>query len=273
MDVTPLLLLALVGGYIFSNTCNAIRYRAVREEGHRLYFRAAFYGVFLFFAALLLRLWLIAEITSYREWEQSVRVVVQPVLKDNSGDSWIIVVVSVLALILGSTLAVPLNRIFFWKSKWLLDVVKEDEFESLLHRALARAKPVALTMENAKVYVGFVFEVFFDPQITRKNLSILPIMSGYRAENGKVSFTTFYEETMKSVGVGSGGRTDLSLDDFKIVLPVNKVQSANLFDIETYNHFQKLQPSASAEDRVLDDRTSWRSAPAARKIKTSLWTR
>jgi len=271
VDVTPFLLQVLVGGYVFANTCNPIRYRTAREDGHRLYFRATFYGVCLFFAALLLRLWLISDFDFYREWEQGIRDVIRPILKDTEGDSWIFLVVSVWTLILGSTIAGPLNRLLFPKSSWLITAIQEDDLESLFHRALARAMPVALTMENAKVYVGFVVKTY-EPRLARKHLRILPLMSGYRAESGKVNFTTFYDSAYKKINVWPNGVDGLSLEDFELVLPIDKVQSANLFDVETYNQFQTAQSQAGTGRAGGDPRKAWRAAPAAPK-RTSLWTR
>lgn len=52
MDLTPLLILPVVGGYAFAVVWSPSSYPASRESGHRLYFRAVFYSVFLFICAL-----------------------------------------------------------------------------------------------------------------------------------------------------------------------------------------------------------------------------
>ncbi len=280
MDITALLILPLVGGYIFSRTCNAIRFRTVREDGHRLYFRAAFYGAFLFAATALIRLYLVAKFPAYREWENELREVIQPALKESKGpDTWVISVICIGSLVLGAVFWVPLNMLFFWRSVWLLQAVEEDEFESLLHRALSRASPVAFTMENKKVYVGFVVKTY-EPNMLRKTIRLLPLMSGFRNESGKIEFTTFYDEAYRTVGIASlgdgetlaedavnhvveqdsEGETNLSLTDFEIVLPIDRVHSAGLFDINAYRHFQLLAARPRTPEELLRERKSWRGS-------------
>ena len=54
MTDAPFYVLPLVGGYAFATIWTASLYRASRESGHRLYFRAVFYAVFLVVCAALL---------------------------------------------------------------------------------------------------------------------------------------------------------------------------------------------------------------------------
>lgn len=257
MELTALLLLPLVGGYIFANACNATRFRAVREEGHRLYFRAAFYGVFLFFFATLLRILLVRIWPDYREWEREVLASIQPILKDGKEDSAIVVLLAFIAMLLGAVSGPILNRTFLGEGPWLKAAIKDDEFEALLHRAVARAMPIALTMENRKVYVGFVSKTF-EPKMTRKNFRILPLMSGYRNESGKTIFTTFYDKAYELVGVDEGRSPRLLLEDFEIVFQTDKVDSAGLFDVPTYNEFQKLGESVRTLEDLERQRKAWR---------------
>lgn len=239
MELTALLLLPLVGGYIFANNCNATRFKAAREEGHRLYFRAAYYGVFLFLIVTIARLLVVWLWPEYREWERTVLPTIQPMLKDSKEDSAVVVLLALCAMLLGGISGPILNATVFGESRWLKAAIKEDEFEALLHRALARAMPIALTMENRKVYVGFVSKTF-EPKMSRKNFRILPLMSGYRTDTGKMIFTTFYDEAYARAGVVNGSNSRLTLEDFEILFPTDKVHSAGLFDVPTYTEFQRI---------------------------------
>ena len=69
MDAALIVVLPLVGGYIFASRWIVTKYVVDREDGHRLYFRAAFYGVFLFAVALLIRLILQSWFDSYPQIE------------------------------------------------------------------------------------------------------------------------------------------------------------------------------------------------------------
>lgn len=259
-----MLLLPLVGGYFFANTCNATRFRAAREEGHRLYFRAAFYGVILFAVALLLRVLVLIAWPGYRAWEHSALVAIQPILKQGNEDAAIVVLLSLIALAIGVLAGPVVNRLIIGKSFWLKAAIKEDEFEALLHRAVARAMPVSLTMENGKVYVGFVSKTF-EPKMSRKNFRILPLMSGYRSDAGKVNFTTYYDKAYERVGLGANDAR-LSLRDFEIVLPTDKVHSAGLFDVRAYQEFQTLAGAGIAPTDLERDRKAWNRSDRRRLL-------
>lgn len=255
MEITALLLLPLVGGYFFANTCNITRFRAAREEGHRLYFRSALYGVLSFVLALLLRILLLNVWADYRAWEQPALEAIRHILKEGSEDSAVVVFLLVIAMLIG-IVAGPLVNRALPKGWWLKLAIKDDELEALLHRALARAMPVSLTMENGKVYVGFVLKTF-EPKTVRKNFRILPLMSGYRSETGKVNFTTYYDKAYERVGIGSNDAR-LSFQDFEIVLPTDKVHSAGLFDVHAYREFQNLDAPTRAPGDHDRERMAWK---------------
>lgn len=255
MELTALLLLPLVGGYIFANSCNATRFRAAREEGHRLYFRAAYYGVFLFLIATAARLLIVWLWPEYRGWERTLLPTIQPMLKESKEDAAVVVLLALGAMLLGGVSGPLLNLTVFGESRWLKAAIKEDEFEALLHRALARAMPIALTMENRKVYVGFVSKTF-EPKMSRKHFRILPLMSGHRTETGKMVFTTFYDQAYERAGIANGSNSRLTLEDFEILFPTDKVQSAGLFDVPTYTEFQRLGASPATINPEVE-RKSW----------------
>lgn len=254
MDPTALLILPLVGGYIFAYRWNVCRFHGAREEGHRLYFRAAFYAAWLFLVAILVRLYLISSWPAYIEWEQDVRDAISPAFKKEAGDPATFAIVCAYAFIAGATGWWPMNAIV-GKSFWLRGVVAEDQtIEELLHRAVTRGLPVALTMDNKKVYVGFVMKSY-EPRSDSASrvVWIMPLMSGYRDDHGKVEFTTFYDQVYAKLELDPAGAIPR---DFEIALPMVNVQSGNLFDPKAYREFQQLQHAMP--EQLERQRKSWR---------------
>lgn len=243
MDAAVLLLLPLVGGYAFARVFNATRYLAAREEGHRLYFRAAFWGFALFLMSLLLRLLLTAESQHYRDLEESLRSLLTPFIKDaDKGNPLLITLTSIGALVLGVPLGKFLN-LFFWEGYWLKKAIQHDYLEQLLNRATAERRPIAIAMKSRKVYVGFVLRTF-DPAQDRKWIAILPLASGYRDKDDlRLAFTTNYQDVYGNILPTDGHLqlpsplAHLSPKDFEVILPFDEVQSINLFDLVAYNAF------------------------------------
>src|SRR5260221_1246999 len=180
MEVAVLLLLPLVGGYIFARTCNFTRFKSFREEGHRLYFRAVFYGVFLLAVCLLVRLYLFAAWPSYGEIETDIAPFLSFVGKEPSKGNPVPIAIAGAASML---LAYPLGKflnLFLWKWVYVEQAAHTDDFERILHEAVLRTIPICATMENRKVYVGFVRKTFEATQELR-SLAIIPLTSGYRS--------------------------------------------------------------------------------------------
>lgn len=245
MDVALLLILPVIGGYFFSSRWNFTKFRCAREDGHRLYFRAALYGTFLFFAAYLLRVVLLNFSTTYNgfETQQSEllgHLLKQPDAKNTALSPSSVLITAIYALLLGLVSWAPLNLVF-WVGPSLKRAIRDNDFERLIHTTARRGMPLSVTMENQKAYVGFVVKTI-DPTQARKMLGILPLMSGYRRNDGRLKFTTYYTDIYGKIEAGSQKRlAHLSVDDFEIVLPVDKIQSANMFDIVAYEEFGHLR--------------------------------
>lgn len=241
MDLV-LLLLPLVGGYVFARRWNVTEYRVAREEGHRLYFRAAFYAVFLFGCAALLRLYFLSTLESYRVFEETLFEVAPLFKQTDRSYQQPILSISLYAFLLGVAFWWPLNLVTLprWRNKLLVWSIRDRDFERLLHTAATRAMPLALTMDNKKVYVGFVITTV-SPDRDVKTISILPLVSGYRSAEGQLKLTTFYTHVYDKIA-NTESIMHLSPDDFEIVLPTERIQSANLFDLAAYQEFQAKGP-------------------------------
>lgn len=249
MDVALLLILPVIGGYYFTSNWNFTRFRSAREEGHRLYFRAVLYGTFLFVGAYLTRILLTQCFSSYVAFEtfltDSILPLIKPEPNSPASHKASIVITSFYALLIGIGLWKPLNYLFR-EDRFLERAVRNNDFERLIYTAVEKDAPLSVTVENQKVYVGFVVKTT-NPAQDRKTLGMLPIMSGYRREDGRVQFTTFYSDVYEEIERGDKGRlSHMVPEDFEIVLPVDRILSANMFDIVAYEEFGRRSGARKA---------------------------
>jgi hypothetical protein len=231
------LLLPLLGGYVFITYWNHTRFSARRYSGERLLIHAALAGVCL----LVLSYTIVLLVAG--EWPKLAATWSGWVPFKHSGSS-------LGALLLGATLWWPLNLVFK-KDSELRRTISDwnDYLEELLTDALDSTRQVSITLNNGKVYVGFVVRTF-DPAYDRKYIVILPTMSGYReATTHQLIFNTDYTRVYQALIAGDESRLVRGVDDFQIVVPVSYVASANLFDWEAYQRFNDLSEAINPEPR------------------------
>lgn len=250
-----LLLLPLLGGFVFTRNWVHSRYYALRSDGHVLLFYAATAGaVFLLIAAFITCL--LGPICTGidHNWH-----VMSPF--EHSGKA-------MLAFFLGATIWYPLN--WFADDETAIDRVilrRQDSLELLLRTAMGEGKLVSLSVKNGKVYVGYVISTI-NPAFPMETLSLIPMMSGYRDEDTKKLVLTTqytdafaqieqeierrvieeartYQVTGKELENWIQDETDTELENFKIVIPVQEIQSANIFKIDTYNRYFREQADLS----------------------------
>ena len=90
-----------------------------------------------------------------------------------------------------------------------------DLIEVLLQDALENRYCVELTMENQKVYIGRPRRSGVTTS-SESDISIVPIMSGYRDAERQLQITTFYTAALKRF---AGHASSLSPEDFQVLLP------------------------------------------------------
>jgi hypothetical protein len=250
VDLAAALLLPLVGGFFFVNHCFLTRYSSARDEGHRLYFRAAFAGAFLLVFSLL-SLLLARELLGDWLWfirtEQSAIKLLGPLMKDQAQAKAHLglAVACILAMLLGPGLAGLINFGFgnWYRERFLWSAVLKDEGETFLLDAVSLERTIMVSLSSGKIYVGYVLSTL-DPTIDRKWLTLLPFMSGHRREDGTVHFTTSYDQ------VYQGMEADFQ-DDFHLVLPLDKVTSMSFFDPDAYKRFS-LPNEVARQSKDLD---------------------
>jgi len=225
------LLLPLLGGYIFLTNWNRTRFTTKRYSGERLIFHAAVAGVlFLALSFVAVRGVIAFHPETYKGWRAAVPF---PWTGTSFG-----------AFLIGSLLWIPLNRWWYPLERETRRAINawNDYLEVLLERALRETKQVSVSVKSRKVYVGFVTSNF-DPAYERKFIRILPTSSGYRDENTQeLVLTTDYAKVYQQIIQEDNAFLLGGVEDFLIVIPVAEISSANLFDPAAYQKFQQLSP-------------------------------
>jgi hypothetical protein len=220
-----LLILPLLGGYVFITYWNFTRFGARRYSGERLLLHAALAGVFwLVISYLAVHLIESRWPTAPARWREIVPFA-------HSGTS-------LGALLLGVTAWIPLNLVFSRKTEHRRTIRKwNDYLEELIDQALEETRQVSVTLKNGKVYVGFMVRAF-DPAYDRKYVVILPTISGFRAETThKVTLNTDYTRVYQELMGADETRLVRGVEDFQVVIPIAEVLSTNLFDPDAYSRF------------------------------------
>ncbi|MYA18648.1 MAG: hypothetical protein F4Z28_18750 [Gammaproteobacteria bacterium] len=104
-----------------------------------------------------------------------------------------------------------------------------DLIECVLLKAWASGEAVLveLVMESGKAYIGFPINTGIGT-LGESDVSIIPLMSGYRRPNNKrLKITVYYQEPLRKAGRDG-------LLDFLVALPKDRIVSARRFDLDVY---------------------------------------
>ena len=242
-----LLLVILCSGYCFNAVFLPAKYFSAREAGHRLYFRAVFYGAFLTVCTSLMFLTAVwnapfsPESPAWPTGEPSFSNLVAGYLEFIKGPPGVMIALSTFPFAL--VLAVGLNGIIhLWpeaQTMLLREVVGSRDFEKLVLRGLEVEKPLLVTLDTGKVYAGWVVEAP-NPMEVREHLRIMPTMSGYRVpDTHEVEFTVDYLSVIEEMEKEDSIDFISLKPDFEIVLPSSRITSAHIFDSKIYSRLSK----------------------------------
>ena len=140
-----------------------------------------------------------------------------------------------------------LHRLLSWFGHALTGRRKSYQFSDVFfatcHDLLG--KPVLLTLNNSKVYVGVLLQATDDPNETARFIKIMPVMSGHREKlSGQVTFDTDY--------VGKTQQVD-QLPNRDLLISMSNVVTLARFDVQLHEWFVETGRTVvrSSED-VLD---------------------
>lgn len=269
--------LTVLSGYVFVSTWHRTRFLLLRQPSQRIYFRAAFWGVWLFVLA-------IALVVLLHAYVGPLIAVVFSLLPENALGSSLtasdqsvqfLAVTAVFVVILGATGGFFLNWCELlspwpesWKARLLTALERRQplsmvlygltslkpleaainylnaDFERIVLKALSEEKPVCMSMADRKVYVGYL-SGSVDPSDVNDMIRLLPYMSGYRsAESLELVFTDYYDLIYKAIPENGSGERTLDQSEFELALPIRDIRSCRLFDTSVY---LKYQESRTAE--------------------------
>jgi hypothetical protein len=214
-----LLLLPLIGGFLFVHLTHYFRFAAQRLDGYRLLFQAAIAGVGLSILGRLATVLL--GLTPLGKPLQTYWSLFSPFPFSGT---------SAISLLLGPVCALLVN-LFIKKNK-----AKEMEISArgnfllrLLDEAATRKRLISLTLDSRKWYVGWVVESpNLDP--LEQYFRLLPFISGYRDKDAlETRRTVYYDAVLKDPLLDPNG--------FVITLPLKDVKIAGFFNDEIYDEY------------------------------------
>lgn len=213
-----LLLLPLMGGFLFFYLTYLLRFYAQRLEGYQLLFAAAIAGTCLATVARLIVV--VFAQTPIAGTLQHLWSIFSPFRYSGT---------SALAFLLGPVFGGLVNLFVDREKAKDLEIRRHgNSLIQLLRRAQKEKLLISLTLESRKWYVGWVAE---SPSLRpdERYFSLLPFTSGYRDKDTLETYrTVFYEDALKDAG---------SAKEFVMILPLEGVQVANLFDPDVYNEY------------------------------------
>ncbi len=232
----PLLILPLLGGFVFLRKWYHTRWHTKRAEKDRLLFQASLAGLGCLAPAFVISsippfipcLWSWLCLPLWWEWLH--------LPFSHAGTA-------VLAFLIGALGWIPLNYI---ENKWYQGRAKEVEaariirdyggpLEQTLYRSIEQKKLVMLTLKNGKVYIGKIVETFIPDD---KIIYIFPSRSGYRDSSTQtLELTTSYDEAYRTIAQREPTKYLEILSDFRVAIPVDYLVSASLYLPEIHQEY------------------------------------
>jgi hypothetical protein len=228
-----LLLLPLIGGFLFVHLTHYFRFAAQRMDGYRLLFQAAIAGVGLSIAGRLAQL-LIDSIPMGSNLERFW----------NMFSPFPYSATSAISLLLGPVFAVVVNLFIDKERAQDMEIMAHGtSLLKLLHQAEKQERLISITLDSRKWYVGWVAE---SPNLypQEQYFKLLPFMSGYRDKDSLETRQTVYYEAVLA---------DNSLDrnEFVVTLPLKDVKIAGFFNDEVYDEYFAGPPDEPSAPTML----------------------
>jgi hypothetical protein len=246
-----LLLLPLLGGFIFFSHWNRTAFFATRQDKERLLLYSSLYGVFFLGLSFLLSVIaphvpVLAGLLLW--WAYNTPPI------PFSG-------ISTCALLLGVVGQFVLNNVWPFSRIWNPQIQGEraiekhgSELEKLLYRSLVEEKRVMATLKGGKVYIGRVTKSVTLKEDKDQDLLLLPSKSGYRDEKQRLMLTTDYDQTYAMIVETEADYLEI-ISDFGVVIPISEVLTASLYRADIHaKYFPHADPPDSVKELKPADR-------------------
>ncbi|MCE9870281.1 hypothetical protein LZ667_02595 [Hafnia alvei] len=127
------------------------------------------------------------------------------------------------------------------------EIATHSAVENILLESIERGLLLLVTLKSRKVYVGMIDEARFN-QLDTSTLVLIPFMSGYR-DKDTLTFCVEHNYVDHYLKEGITLTSEpLSVYQFRHVLPLEQIESFSLFNVETYETFQKVIQSRNEYD-------------------------
>ncbi len=228
------LLLPLLGGFLFVTFWDRTRWHAHRAEKDRLLIYAAVAGLAALALAFLIRS-IPPFIACWDGWPCAPTWWDRHVGFPNSG-------IAALAFCLAALGWLPFNLVAdMYYRDWADEESrgsKRREFvrvvnsyggplEQLFLRSMQEEKAVMLTLKGGKVYIGDIGSNFVPGEHT--SIHLLPSRSGFRDGQQRLTLTTDYDSATEEIEANEGDEATDIIGSFVIAIPVDEVVAASLY--------------------------------------------
>lgn len=229
MPKFDLLLLPLLGGYIFLITFFLTRFYHQRIERQRLIFNSSILAVFLALIVLAFDHFILKMF--FLNFRENIGKI-NPIEYEGLNESLLIFLSSFPIAILFNLLLPKKKALSFVVNKW------GSDFEKLFWTSLKSKddenKLLMITTKSNKVYVGYVNKI--SEPIDNSHITIIPNFSGYRnKETQEFKITTDYLNVLEYYI----NRGEVKLIDKKmgIVIPLSEITMVSKFISEIFDRF------------------------------------
>lgn len=236
----------LIAGYIFSSQHLTSRYHLNRTSGWHSYFYVATRGVLFSVISLIVCL-----IVDYKNYTSDLLIYIDVHLNDI--DSMFISLANIkigmwgLLTILVAYASGVLSKFYYFifesrKDSKLIKLVSENNLELFILEATFRQFAIVLTLSSRKTYVGLCL----GDELTNgelEHIAIIPLLSGYRDKDDlSLNITTNYQKHFDNEDINDEGYGDeLTINDFRFIIPKENVESFSFFDLDTYIKFKEIE--------------------------------
>lgn len=247
MPKFDLLLLPLLGGYIFLITFTLTKFYHQRIERQRLIFNSLILAFFVSIIGLLFDEYVLKStcLINYREAMGKLLSIEYSGLNQ-----------SILIFLISYPLAKLLNLIT--SNRFMLNYVVNkwgDEYEKLFWSSLQSKndedKLLMITTKSNKVYVGYVNRI--SEPINNSHITVIPNFSGYRdKETQEFKFTTDYISVLQHFI--NNDEEELIDEKMGILIPKSEIVLVSKFDYNVFNRFHNIEDEVD-EDFDLQSQT------------------
>lgn len=215
-------------GYRFVHSTYRFKYKAARKTGQHFYLMSVAWGIVFtsLAAALGYGLTSLGLQTGHLSlvWEPSNQALYVHAYLGGLALSWLV--------------SYAYNLKYDKVSSLQVEAYKSD-LDQVVFRASAQQKPLQVTLDTRKVYIGMVLDSF-EPSQENSYLTLIPIYSGHRTEADlEMTLTNQYPYVKKMID----NKDSDDLQDLGIVIPKDKIVTCHIFNLELYQSIHSARNS------------------------------